>query len=181
MPAVTPDDPVYQATALGDAYRHITRLPVTILLDQVRSLYNVGAFFRTADAVRAERIVLAGITPTPADPRIAKTALGAERTLPWTSVPDAATAIAGLRAAGHDIAAIETSLHAVDLFDWQPRFPLVIVFGHEVDGISRVAQDLSDVHVRIPTLGLKQSINVATAGGVVLYELLRKYRSIMAP
>ena len=181
MPAVTPDDPVYQATALGGAYRGITRLPVTILLDQVRSLYNVGAFFRTADAVRAEAIVLAGITPTPADPRIAKTALGAEQSLPWSSVPDAAAAIADLRAAGHEIAAIETSLHAVDLFDWQPRFPVCIVFGHEVDGISRAAQDRCDVHVRIPTLGLKQSINVATAGGVVLYELLRKYRSIMTP
>jgi tRNA G18 (ribose-2'-O)-methylase SpoU len=175
MPAVTPDDPVYQATALGDGYRGITRLPVTILLDQVRSLYNVGAFFRTADAVRAEGLVLAGITPTPADPRIAKTALGAERTLPWTSVPDAAAAIAGLRAGGREIAAIETSLHAVDLFDWQPRFPVCLVFGHEVDGVSRGALDLCDVHVRIPTLGLKQSINVATAGGVVLYELLRKY------
>jgi 23S rRNA (guanosine2251-2'-O)-methyltransferase len=181
MPSVTPDDPVYQATSLGGAYRGITRLPVTILLDQVRSLYNVGAFFRTGDAVRAEGIVLAGITPTPADPRIAKTALGAERSLSWSSSPDAAAAIADLRAAGREIAAVETSLHAVDLFDWQPRFPVCIVFGHEVDGISRAALDRCDVHVRIPTLGLKQSINVATAGGVVLYELLRKYRSIMTP
>jgi 23S rRNA (guanosine2251-2'-O)-methyltransferase len=81
MPSVTQDDPVYQATSIGGAYRGITRLPVMVLLDQVRSLYNVGAFFRTADAVRAEGIVLAGITPTPADPRIAKTALGAERSL----------------------------------------------------------------------------------------------------
>jgi 23S rRNA (guanosine2251-2'-O)-methyltransferase len=175
MPCVTQDDPVYQATALGDAYRRITRLPVTILLDQVRSLYNVGAFFRTADAVRAEAIVLAGITPAPSDPRIAKTALGAERSVAWSTAADAATAIAGLRAGGLEIAAIETSLHAVDLFDWQPSFPVCIVFGHEVEGISQAAQDLCDVHVRIPTLGLKQSINVATAGGVVLYELLRKY------
>jgi tRNA G18 (ribose-2'-O)-methylase SpoU len=181
MPQVTPDEPVYQATALGGAYAGIRRLPVTILLDQVRSLYNVGAFFRTADAVRADAIVLAGITPTPADPRISKTALGAERSVRWSSAPDAAGAIAGLRAAGHEIAAIETSLHAIDLFDWQPRFPVCIVFGHEVDGISGAAQARCDVHVRIPTLGLKQSINVATAGGVVLYELLRKYRSIMAP
>jgi 23S rRNA (guanosine2251-2'-O)-methyltransferase len=181
MPNVTPADPVYQATALGGAYQNITRLPVTVILDDVRSLYNVGAFFRTADAVRAERIILAGITPTPAHPRIAKTALGAEQALPWSSLPDAVTAIAGLRASGHEIAAIETSLHAVDLFDWRPRFPVCVVFGHEVDGISRSAQDLCDVHVRIPTLGLEQSINVATAGGVVLYELLRKYRQLAAP
>jgi len=181
MPSVSADDPVYQATTLADAYRALTRLPVTVLLDQVRSLYNVGAFFRTADAVRAERIVLAGITPTPDDPRIAKTALGAERTVAWTRVADASAAIQAERGRGCEIAAIETSLHAVDLFDWQPRFPVCVVFGHEVDGVSPAVLDACDVHVRIPTLGLKQSLNVATAGGVVLYDLLRKYRSIMTP
>jgi 23S rRNA (guanosine2251-2'-O)-methyltransferase len=178
---VTSDDPVFQATTLGGAYRGIERLPVAVVLDRVRSLYNVGACFRTADAVRAERIWLAGITPTPADPRIAKTALGAERTVPWTSVAGAAEAIGAMRAGGYEIAAIETSLHAVDLFDWQPRFPVCLVFGHEVEGLSQAAMEQSDVHVRIPTLGRTQSINVATAAGVVLYELLRKYRCIMTP
>jgi 23S rRNA (guanosine2251-2'-O)-methyltransferase len=178
---VDPDDPVYQATSLGARYRGIARLPVSILLDRVRSLYNVGSFFRTADAVRADRVILAGLTPTPGDPRMAKTALGAEGRMAWTSVPGAAGAIDTLRAEGLEIAAIETSLRAVDLFDWQPRFPVCVVFGHEVDGISPEVLDRCDVHVRIPTLGLKQSINVATAGGVVLYELLRKYRSIMTP
>ena len=80
------EDAVYRATVLGEAYARIDRLPVTVLLDNVRSLYNVGAFFRTADAVRAESIVLAGITPTPEDPRIAKTALGAERSRPLVGV-----------------------------------------------------------------------------------------------
>ena len=176
-----PDEPVFQATTLGDAYRAVTRLPVSILLDNVRSLYNVGAFFRTADAVRADRIWLAGITPTPRDPRIAKTALGAERRVAWSQVGDAAAAIEALRSDGVETAAIETSLRAVDVFDWRPRFPVCLVFGHEVDGISREVLDLCDVHVRIPTLGMKQSLNVATAGGVVLYELLRKYRQLAAP
>jgi 23S rRNA (guanosine2251-2'-O)-methyltransferase len=174
-----PDDAAYQATALGAAYARIERLPVTVLLDNVRSLYNVGAFFRTADAVRAEAIVLAGITPTPADPRIAKTALGAERSMPWSRTADAAGAIDALRARGLEIAAVETSLHAVDVFDWRPRFPVCVVFGHEVDGIAAAVLDRCDVHVRIPTLGAKRSINVATAGGVVLYELLRKYRDLL--
>lgn len=173
------DDPVFQATELGAAYRRIGRLPVSIVLDNVRSLYNVGAFFRTADAVRAERLYLAGITPTPADPRIAKTALGAERTMAWEQTPDAAAAVERLRARGAEIAAIETRLRAVDLFDWRPRFPVCIVFGHEVEGLGPALLEACDVHVRIPTLGLKQSLNVATAGGVVLYELLRKYRSII--
>jgi 23S rRNA (guanosine2251-2'-O)-methyltransferase len=175
------EDAAYRATALGEAYAGIERLPVTVLLDNVRSLYNVGAFFRTADAVRAEAIVLAGITPTPADPRIAKTALGAERRLPWEKAAEAADAADRQRARGCEIAAVETSLRALDLFDWQPRFPVCVVFGHEVDGIGPALLDRCDVHVRIPTLGAKQSINVATAGGVVLYELLRKYRAMWLP
>jgi 23S rRNA (guanosine2251-2'-O)-methyltransferase len=173
------EDTAYQATILGGAYARIDRLPVTVLLDNVRSLYNVGAFFRTADAVRATRILLTGITPTPDDPRISKTALGAERSLAWTQIADAGSTIDDLRAGGHEIAAIETSLLAVDVFDWQPTFPVCVVFGHEVDGIGPALLDRCDVHVRIPTLGVKRSINVATAGGVVLYELLRKYRDLL--
>ena len=121
------DDTVYRATALGASYARIGRLPVTILLDNVRSLYNVGAFFRTADAVRAQSIILAGITPTPEDRRIAKTALGAERTVPWSKSADPGVAIDGLRSSGFEIAAVETSLRAVDLFDWRPRFPVCII------------------------------------------------------
>jgi tRNA G18 (ribose-2'-O)-methylase SpoU len=173
------DDPAYRATDLGRAYAGIERLPVTVLLDNVRSLYNVGSFFRTADAVRAEAIVLAGISPTPDDPRMGKTALGAERTVAWSKQASAAAAVDDARGRGAEIAAIETSLRAVDLFDWRPRFPVCVVFGHEVDGIRPALLERADVHVRIPTLGAKGSINVATAGGVVLYELLRKYRDLV--
>jgi tRNA G18 (ribose-2'-O)-methylase SpoU len=172
-------DPAYRATALGQAYARIERLPVTVLLDNVRSLYNVGAFFRTADAVQASAIVLAGITPTPDDPRIAKTALGAERTVAWSKHTDSAAAVDALRRQGVEIAAVETTLHALDLFDWQPRFPVCVVFGHEVEGVAPPLLERCDVHVRIPALGTKGSINVATAGGVVLYELLRKYRGLI--
>ena len=172
------DAAAYRATLLGHAYAGIDRLPVAVLLDNVRSLYNAGAFFRTADAVRAESIVLAGITPTPDDSRIAKTALGAERTVSWSRAADATAAADGLRSRGFEMAAIETSLRAVDLFDWCPHFPVCVVFGHEVDGIAPALLERCDVHVRIPTLGTKGSINVATAGGVVLYELLRKYRDL---
>jgi 23S rRNA (guanosine2251-2'-O)-methyltransferase len=175
------EDAAYRATTLGEAYARIERLPVTVLLDNVRSLYNVGAFFRTADAVRAEAIMLCGISPAPDDPRIAKTALGAERSVAWSKSADAAAAVDGLRSRGVEIAAIETSLCAVDLFDWRPRFPVCVVFGHEVDGIAAALVERCDAHVRIPTLGTKGSINVATAGGVVLYELLRKYRAMWQP
>ncbi len=85
-----------------------------------------------------------------------------------------------LRATGHEIAAIETSDRAVDIFDWQPQFPVCVLFGHEVDGLDSRLLDACDTHVRIPMLGLKHSLNVASAGAIVMYELLRKYRSLHA-
>lgn len=173
------EDPAYQATGLGAAYATITRLPIVVVLDNIRSLYNVGSFFRTADAVRVERVCLAGITAGPDDPRIAKTALGAEKTVPTERVDDVVVALERLRQGGYELAAIETSLRAVDLFDWVPAWPVCVVFGHEVDGVTPAALEMCDVHVRIPTLGLKQSINVATAGGVVLFELLRKRKGLL--
>jgi 23S rRNA (guanosine2251-2'-O)-methyltransferase len=169
------DDPVFQATALSSAYDRIDRLPVVVMLDNIRSLYNVGAFFRTGDAVRVQALLLSGITASPPDARISKTALGAENTVRFERV-DPAAAIAAHRLRGYEIAAVETTTRAVDLFDWRPAFPVLVVFGHEVTGVAPELLDACDVHVRIPTLGLKQSLNVATAGGVVLYELLRKYR-----
>jgi tRNA G18 (ribose-2'-O)-methylase SpoU len=86
--------------------------------------------------------------------------------------------VRNLRAQGYEIAAIETSARAVDLFDWRPRFPLCLLFGHEVDGLSPLLLDACETHVRIPMLGLKHSLNVASAGAVVMYELLRKYRHL---
>jgi tRNA G18 (ribose-2'-O)-methylase SpoU len=88
--------------------------------------------------------------------------------------------VRGLAAAGWQTAAVETTTHAVDLFDWALSFSVCIVFGHEVDGIRPEVSALCDTHVRIPMLGRKHSLNVATAGGVVIYELLRKYRRLQA-
>ncbi len=168
----------FQATAAGAAYQEIGPLPVSVLLDNVRSLYNVGAFFRTADAAGIEKLYLCGITGRPPKRAIAKTALGAEETVPWEHSWDALPLLGAARARGCELAAVETSVHAVDLFDWAPRFPVCVVFGHEVDGIQPPLSALCDTHVRIPMLGAKHSLNVATAGGVVIYELLRKYRAL---
>jgi 23S rRNA (guanosine2251-2'-O)-methyltransferase len=167
----------FQATLAGAWYDEMASLPVSVLLDNIRSLYNVGAFFRTADAVRLEKLYLSGITGRPPQRAISKTALGAEDTVAWEHAGDPLTLIPALRARGYEIAAVETALHAVDLFDWTPRFPVCLVFGHEVEGIRAAISELSDTHVRIPMLGSKHSLNVATAGGVVIYELLRKYRA----
>ena len=166
----------FQATNAGAVYDSGSQLPVAILLDNVRSLYNVGAFFRTADAVRVERLYLCGITGRPPKRAITKTALGAEERVAWEHTWEPVPLIDGLRGNGFEIAAIETAVHAIDLFEWVPRFPVCVIFGHEVDGIRPELSAQADSHVRIPMLGLKHSLNVATAGGVVLYELLRKYR-----
>lgn len=171
-------DSVFQATSLSSAYDWIDRLPVTVVLDNIRSLYNVGAFFRTADAVRVERLILSGITAAPPNRQIAKTALGAEETVPFDVVTDTVEALGRLRARGRQIVAVETAVGAIDLFDWTPAFPVAVVFGHEITGLPKTVVDTCDVCLRIPTLGLKQSLNVATAGGVVLYDLLGKYRRL---
>ena len=171
----------FAASTLGAAYEGL-RLPAAVLLDNIRSLYNVGSFFRTADGAGVERLYLSGITGRPPRKEIAKTALGAEERVAWEGIDDPVALVDRLRS-GHpggtrpyEIAAIETSPRAVDLFDWQPRFPVCVLFGSEIDGLSPELLDRCDTHVRIPMLGLKHSLNVSTAAGVVLYELLRKFR-----
>ncbi len=168
----------FQATTAGAAYDRIRQLPVAVLLDNVRSLYNVGAFFRTADAARVEKLYLGGITGRPPKRAISKTALGAEESVPWEHAWEPIRFVEELRRRGYEMAAVETTVHAVDLFDWVPRFPVCVVFGHEVEGIRPEVSSLCDTHVRIPMLGSKHSLNVATAGGVVIYELLRKYGTL---
>ena len=169
----------YLATRAAVAYEGLKSLPVSILLDNVRSLYNVGAFFRTAEAAGCEKLYLSGITGPPSKPAVKKTALGAEEHVAWERHADPAALIRELRSSGCEIAAIETSVHAVDLFDWKPVFPVCVLFGHEVDGLGAGLLEMCDTHVRIPMLGRKHSLNVATAGGIVIYELLRKYRVML--
>jgi tRNA G18 (ribose-2'-O)-methylase SpoU len=154
-------------------------LPVSVLLHNVRSLYNVGAFFRTADAVGLTRLYVSGFTGAPPAKQIAKTALGSERHVAWERSHPLAL-VDQLRRDGWQIAAVETVDGATDLFDWAPRFPVLVVFGHEVEGLPPEIVSRCDSHVRIPMVGTKRSLNVATAGGVVLYELFRRYRARLA-
>jgi tRNA G18 (ribose-2'-O)-methylase SpoU len=168
----------FLVTGAARSYEAIARMPVSVLLDNVRSLYNVGAFFRTADGAAIQKLYLCGITGRPPKSAISKTALGAEETVAWEHYQDALEPLESLRGSAYELTAIETSMRAVDLFDWQPRFPVCVVFGHEVDGVRPELAERCDTHVRIPMLGSKHSLNVATSGGVVLYELLRKWRHL---
>jgi tRNA G18 (ribose-2'-O)-methylase SpoU len=139
-------------------------------------MYNVGSIFRTADGAGVERLALSGITARPPKSGITKTALGADESVPWISVADPDSYTRDLRTSGYEVAAIETSVGSVDLYDWRPCFPVLLIFGHEVEGIQPALLEQCDTAVRIPMLGQKHSLNVATAAGIVLYELLRKFR-----
>jgi tRNA G18 (ribose-2'-O)-methylase SpoU len=155
--------------------------PVVVVLDNVRSLYNTGAIFRVADATGVARVVLCGITPRPDQGgrqrrAIAKTALGAEDSVAWEYQEDTRTALETLAAAGYHIVVVEPSPDAADLFTWTPRWPVCLVFGHERDGVSRDIDSFAHSVIRIPMVGHKRSLNVATAAGVMLYELLRRQR-----
>lgn len=168
----------FQATTGAEDYDGLREIPVSLLLHDLRSMYNVGAIFRTADGAAVERIYLSGICPLPTQNGVAKTALGAEESVAWEQVADPVSMLTTVRARGYEIAALETSPHSVDLFDWKPRFPVCLLFGNEVDGLPETLQAAADVCVRIPMLGLKHSLNVSTAASIVMYELLRKYRNL---
>ncbi len=171
----------FRATQLAARYDSVKPLPVSVLLDNVRSMYNVGAFFRTADGAGLERLLLSGITARPPKKAITKTALGAEETVPWVDCADPRAEILHCRERGYEIAAVETAVTAVDLFDWRPRWPVLLLFGHEVDGVQADLLAQCDTYVRVSMLGLKHSLNVASTGAIVLYELLRKYRQPAIP
>jgi 23S rRNA (guanosine2251-2'-O)-methyltransferase len=166
-----------QRTTTVWRYHRGVSLPVHVVLHQVRSLYNVGAFFRTADGAGVREMVLSGITARPPRKEIAKTALGAEESVPWRAADDLLAWMDDFAAAGGQLAAIETASDAIDLFDWTPTWPLAVLFGHEVDGLPPDLLARCHVRVRIPMYGTKGSLNVATAAGVVLYELVRKHRT----
>ena len=148
------------------------KMPVTVVLDNVRSAQNVGAFFRTGDAFAVERIVLCGITAAPPSREIHKTALGAEQTVAWEHVGSTEECIAGLQDEGYRVLAVEQVEGAEQLDDFvpQPGVKYALVFGNEVDGVGQQAVDRCDGAIEIPQAGTKHSINVAVSGGVVLWR-----------
>lgn len=158
------------------------RLPLAAFLDNVRSLFNVGSIFRSADGAGFQQLHLGGITPTPAHPKLAKTALGAEQSLPWYYHCNGVDAIGDLRRQGMTIWALEehpaaTSLFAEDLFAGTPTAqPLLVVVGSEVTGVDPAILALCDKIVAIPMQGVKRSLNVATAFGVAAVILSQRWQ-----
>ncbi len=155
-------------------FARLPRRPVHVVLDNLRSAFNVGSIFRLADAVRAAEIVTCGYTAHPPHHKLEQTALGTTASVPSRHVAETAAAIAELRIAGCHIVAVETAQGALPHHLFEPRFPLVLVFGNEALGVSRPALELCDSVVELPVFGYKNSVNVATAAAVVLYEVARR-------
>jgi tRNA G18 (ribose-2'-O)-methylase SpoU len=155
----------------------VPRHPVVAVLHNVRSLYNVGSIFRTADAMHLQGLFLTGYTPAPPRSEIAKTALGADRVVPFTVEPDVVRAIAELKASGIRVYAAELAHGAlgpsdVDLADG----PVAVVFGNELTGLPNDVLALCDGAIEIPMYGTKHSLNVAVAAGIILHSLVERQR-----
>ena len=160
-----------------EAFRNSEKIPVAIVLDNVRSMYNVGSVFRTADAFRLNQICLCGITSTPPHPEIHKTALGAEDTVEWKYYQDTVDAVIELRNQGYLIIAIEQVKNSITLedfnIDMNNRYALVL--GNEVKGVQQQVVDLCDDCIEIPQYGTKHSLNVSVTAGIVMHHFALKF------
>ena len=153
------------------------RHPLVIVVDNVRRLYNVGSIFRSCDGALVEKLYLCGFTQFPPRKEISKTALSATESVPWEHVYDIAELLPHLRAQGYRIAALEHTSESVSCFDLGPdMFPLAVVVGNEITGVSDAALEYCDMAVEIPMYGVKQSLNVAVATGVICFECVRALR-----
>lgn len=157
-----------------DELSKMERFPVFALLDDIRSLYNVGSIFRTADGARISRLILSGFTPHPPRKEIEKTALGATATVPWEYVKDPLAALAALRAAGVRICLVEQTDRSVPYDTLSAGdLPLCLVIGNEIRGIRKEIVGAADIAVEIPMYGMKQSLNAAVAFGVAAFACAR--------
>lgn len=162
-----------------DEFATMGRIPVVVVLDNVRSAQNVGAFFRTSDAFAIERVALCGITATPPSRDIHKTALGAELTVEWSHYDSTVECVAQLKAEGYRLLAIEQVEGAVmlDELEVESDVRYALVFGNEVVGVDQQVVDMCDGAIEIPQAGTKHSINVSVAGGVVLWPFFMAMRA----
>lgn len=151
-----------------------TRLPFCIVLNDIRSLYNVGSIFRTADGVGVEKLWLCGITGHPPDTQITKTALGAEKEVPWEYRRSACELLRELKTKGYEIVFLEQLEESIPYQDYEPTAPVCLVVGNEIAGVSDELVSLCDKTIEIEMAGLKNSLNVSVASGVVAYHIRNK-------
>jgi 23S rRNA (guanosine2251-2'-O)-methyltransferase len=158
----------------SDEFKATEKNKIILILDNIRSLNNVGSAFRTSDAFLIESIYLCGVTGTPPKPEIEKTALGATETVDWKYFKTTQEAIDDLKSKGYFIASIEQAKNSVMLNQFQkPNKPLALVFGNEVYGVEQEIINQSDACIEIPQFGTKHSFNVSVSMGIVIWEMLR--------
>lgn len=168
----SPDDGFCQGQRETCYYTSMQR-ELILLAHNIRSTYNVGSFFRTADAAGVTKIVLSGYTARPPHKGIAKVALGAETMVPWEFVKTPGAWLRRMKKLGYTIAALEQAKGSHNLLTWKPKFPIILILGNEVRGVSPALQKYCDVILEIPMRGQKESLNVASAMAVAVYQLKR--------
>jgi 23S rRNA (guanosine2251-2'-O)-methyltransferase len=159
-----------------EEFKQSEKIPVIVVLENIRSAYNVGSVFRTSDAFLVSAIYIIGYSAKPPHKEIKKTALGAEETVTWKYFKTTAEAMEELRHQGYKVFAVEQALnsHLLQRVDFEKNEKIAVVFGNEVTGVEQSTILLCDGCIEIPQLGMKHSLNIATAVGVVLWELVRK-------
>ncbi|MFM7856185.1 MAG: RNA methyltransferase [Flammeovirgaceae bacterium] len=159
-----------------DEFKRAEKIPVCILLDNVRSLHNVGSAFRTADSFRIEKIYLTGITGTPPHREIQKTALGATESVAWKYEENPVTVVEHLKQIGYKMVIVEQTTDSIPLntFSMQPSQKYCLVFGNEVNGVSDEVIALGDYALEIPQIGTKHSLNISVCLGIVVWECFKQ-------
>ena len=164
-------------------YRQADKLPLVVVLDNVRSQHNVGAVFRTADAMRIERVILCGICCCPPNQEIHKTALGAEESVEWQYYKDTLDAVKDLQSQGYTVYAVEQAHNSVTLEEIAEQTansqkPIAVILGHEVFGVQQEVVDNCTQCIEIPQYGTKHSMNVSVTAGIVMYRLSEALRAV---
>ena len=153
----------------------LPRNPIIAIVENIRSMHNVGSIFRSSDGARIEELLLTGFTPLPPRPEITKTALGSTESVPWKYVKNSKEKINELKQKGYTIYTIEQTTKSRIYTEVKYKFPACLIMGNEVDGISDEIIELADYSVEIPMLGVKHSLNVSVAYGIMVYDMLAKY------
>jgi tRNA G18 (ribose-2'-O)-methylase SpoU len=162
-----------------DEYKEIEKTPITVVLDNIRSCNNIGSVFRTSDALLIEKVILCGITATPPNKDIHKTALDAEKSVPWEYFEETEDAVQRLKECGYRVFAVEQVENSISLPDFTPEKDqkLGLVFGNEVKGVQQSVVNSCDGAIEIPQYGTKHSFNISVSAGIVLWDLVYKLRS----
>lgn len=164
----------------AEEFQAAVKIPLIVILDNVRSLYNVGSVFRTSDAYRVEKIFLCGLTSTPPNPEIHKTALGAEFSVDWESAKETIDVVKSLQQQGYIVFAVEQVENSVNLEDLKldPTKKYAVVMGHEVNGVQQSVVDAADFCLELPQYGTKHSLNVSVTTGIVIWEFFKQLQSV---